>query len=262
MKTRVISGLVGLLILLAVVIKGGIILNISVFIISIIALYEFSKVVLLMKLKVFNLNNYVFAFLLFIIGITDKLDLIQPVIFMYLISTIILLVLKDNTNPVDVGINIFAGLYIVFLPFHVVLLNSKFENGSKLIWLIFIGAWASDTFAYFTGNLIGKRKLCPNLSPKKTIEGFIGGILGSLIVTIIFVYYFDLGFYIQFAILSIISSISSVFGDLTASRIKRIVKIKDFGNIMPGHGGVLDRFDSILFTAPVVYYYITYIMNL
>lgn len=257
MKTRVISGLVGLLMLLAVVIKGGIVLNLSVFIISIIALYEFSKVILLMNLKVFNLNNYGFAFLLLIIGITDKQNLIQPVIFIYLISTIILLVLKDNTNPVDIGINIFAGFYTVFLPFHVTLMN-----GSKLIWLIFIGAWASDTFAYFTGKKIGKRKLCPNLSPNKTIEGFIGGILGSLIITIIFVYYFDLGFYIQFAILSIISSISSVFGDLTASRIKRIVKIKDFGNIMPGHGGVLDRFDSILFTAPVVYYYITFVMNL
>jgi len=166
-----------------------------------------------------------------------------------------MLVFKESLTPIDVGINLFGGLYTIFFPFHV-----AFINGNNLIWLIFITAFASDTFAYFTGKMIGRHKLSPNLSPNKTIEGAIGGILGSLLLTILFIRLNNLGNYIELSLLSIICSMMSIIGDLSASKVKRIVKIKDFGNIMPGHGGVLDRFDSILFTAPIVYYYITYIL--
>jgi len=255
MKTRIMSGTIGLIALLFIIFTGGILLDFSVAIISFIALYEFINVIKLFKLKPLYIHNYLLILSFLLVSITDKLEAILPILFIYIISTIMMLVFKESLTPIDVGINLFGGLYTIFFPFHV-----AFINGNNLIWLIFITAFASDTFAYFTGKMIGRHKLSPNLSPNKTIEGAIGGILGSLLLTILFIRLNNLGNYIELSLLSIICSMMSIIGDLSASKVKRIVKIKDFGNIMPGHGGVLDRFDSILFTAPIVYYYITYIL--
>ncbi len=133
-------------------------------------------------------------------------------------------------------------------------------DGSIYIWLVFISAFATDTFAYFTGVTIGKHKLYPRISPKKTIEGSLGGIIGCLITVMLFSVYFKLDNLVATAVLAIILSVISQIGDLTASTIKRTANIKDYGNLIPGHGGILDRFDSILFTTPIVYYYITYII--
>ncbi|NLP34889.1 MAG: phosphatidate cytidylyltransferase, partial [Clostridiales bacterium] len=134
------------------------------------------------------------------------------------------------------------------------------EDGGLLVWLIFIGAWGSDTCAYCVGKLLGKRKLAPKLSPKKSIEGSIGGIVGAAVIAFIYATIFKDNItgienpQIVFAIIGAASSIISQIGDLAASLIKRNYDIKDYGKLIPGHGGVLDRFDSILFTAPIVYY--------
>ena len=122
------------------------------------------------------------------------------------------------------------------------------------IWLVFIIAWGTDTFAYVFGMLFGKHKLCPSLSPKKTIEGSIGGIIGAIGLTYLYIKYLEIDAYWAFLLIAFIGSIVAQIGDLTASKIKRVTGIKDFGFIMPGHGGVLDRFDSILFIAPYTYY--------
>ena len=137
------------------------------------------------------------------------------------------------------------------------------ENGGYLVWLVFIGAWGSDTFAYITGMTIGKRKFLPKLSPKKTLEGCIGGVVGAAFVGFLYGLIFSQHFTlvsnpkVAFMIICGSSSIISQLGDLTASAIKRDHKIKDYGRLIPGHGGILDRFDSIIFVAPVVYYLIT-----
>ncbi|MNI47465.1 Phosphatidate cytidylyltransferase [compost metagenome] len=124
-----------------------------------------------------------------------------------------------------------------------------------------MGAFASDTFAYFIGSKFGKTKLCPDISPKKTVEGAIGGILGVMITYCVITYiantYFMMDFNIIYILLAgVIAGISGQFGDLSASAIKRYCKVKDFGNLMPGHGGILDRFDSILFVAPIIYIFL------
>ena len=126
---------------------------------------------------------------------------------------------------------------------------------------VFIGSWATDTCAYFAGYFFGKHKLAPVISPKKTVEGSIGGILGTLILMLTYSY---IGAEVcdvrvnavNVIILSLICGGVSQLGDLCASVIKREQGIKDYGHIMPGHGGVMDRFDSVLFAAPVVYYFI------
>ena len=114
----------------------------------------------------------------------------------------------------------------------------------------------TDTFAYFSGYLFGKHKLIPKISPKKTIEGSIGGVIGSIVCCIIFGYIFKLDI-IQMIIIGGLGSVIAQIGDLFASAIKRYVGIKDYGKLIPGHGGILDRFDSVILVAPFVYYAIS-----
>ena len=176
----------------------------------------------------------------------------------FVVTTIILILLiyflfNKNSNVASIGTTLFGIFYIPFLLFHV-----SYLDGTKYIWLVFIIAFGTDTFAYFAGNLFGKNKLCPKISPNKTIEGSIGGVLGSLILTIIYSMFMNIGPLWKLSILSIVTSIISQIGDLVASRIKRETGIKDFGNIIPGHGGIIDRFDSIILTAPVIYYLVRY----
>ena len=141
-------------------------------------------------------------------------------------------------------------------------------SGAKYLGVMYLimglcGAWIADTAAYFVGTFLGKNKLCPEISPKKTIEGFAGGILitGILFMLINLIYskivpeisvnYFNV------CILGILLAIVGTIGDLSASILKRQCGIKDYGNIMPGHGGLMDRFDSVLFVAPFLYAFVT-----
>lgn len=255
MKTRIISAIIGFSLLLLLVLLGGTVLNIAILIVSLIGLYEFNRAVR----NIEGMNpilsvNYVFTVCLFLLNYTDKVS-INFLIFLYIIITLSFLVFGKKHLFNDIPITILGGLYIPFFFYHMYLLND-----SIYIWIVFIAAFATDTFAYFAGVFFGKHKLCPEISPKKTIEGSIGGILGCVISIVIFSFIFKLDNILKMAILSIVVSIMSQVGDLTASRIKRTAGVKDYGDLMPGHGGVLDRFDSILFTTPIVYYYIMYIL--
>ncbi len=141
----------------------------------------------------------------------------------------------------------------MFIP----LLYAK-DNGKLLIWYLAIAAWGTDTFSYFFGIRFGKHKLTP-ISPKKSIEGSIGGIVGAVIVSIIYTYIInktgkmEISYIVISAITAMLSILSQI-GDLAASSIKRYTGIKDFGELIPGHGGMLDRIDSILFIAPFAYF--------
>ena len=131
----------------------------------------------------------------------------------------------------------------------------NFETGCALVWVLFICTWASDTFAYFIGSLFGSHKLAPRISPNKTVEGFLGSIVGTTAAAIIFgslVFNFPL---LQMIEAGILLAVAATVGDLVESVIKRFARIKDSGFLIPGHGGVLDRFDSIFFTAPIFYYF-------
>ena len=145
------------------------------------------------------------------------------------------------------------------------------EIYSGMVWLVLLSAFCTDIFAYFTGVFLGKHKLCPNLSPKKTIEGAIGGTVGSIVCCGLFGKFLIpvvSGVYsaampdmtVHCLIIGFIGAIMAQCGDLTASAYKRKMGIKDYGTLIPGHGGIMDRFDSVLFTAPVVYYYIVLVL--
>ncbi len=159
----------------------------------------------------------------------------------------------------------FALIYApVMLSF--VLLTRQLDDGIYLVWMIFISSWISDTFAYLAGVMLGRHKLAPVLSPKKSVEGSVGGIVGAALFGALFGAYLDstLGQEQYVMILAVVGGVGSVIsqvGDLAASAVKRNHEIKDYGNLIPGHGGIMDRFDSVIFTAPITYFLITLLMN-
>lgn len=143
-------------------------------------------------------------------------------------------------------------MYVVFFSYHIVLIDQSAY--SVLIWLVFLSAFGTDIMAYFTGMAFGKHKLCPNLSPKKSKEGAVGGVAGSIILCGLFGWIVLPEMFEECLIIGLLGSVFAQLGDLSASAFKRQMGIKDYGNLIPGHGGILDRFDSVLFTAPLVYY--------
>jgi len=165
----------------------------------------------------------------------------------------------EKRELVDAMATLTGIFYVVFLSLHVTLVEQIGEYGI-LVWLIFLTSFGTDSMAYFTGLTIGRHKLAPKISPKKTIEGSIGGILGSILFCGLFGYFVTPVLLTHCIVIGLLGGVISQFGDLTASIFKRKMGIKDFGNLIPGHGGILDRFDSVLFTAPMVYYYIVLII--
>lgn len=158
-------------------------------------------------------------------------------------------------KPKDIFATFFGICYVIgFITFLPMLYSAP--NGKFLIWYILISAWGTDTFAYAVGRRIGKHKLT-KISPKKSIEGSIGGTIGAIIIALIYTAfiqkYVNLS-YIFVALMTLVLSIISQIGDISASSIKRVMEIKDYGNLIPGHGGMLDRIDSIIFVAPFAYF--------
>lgn len=266
MKTRIISG-IAMLPLLAIIYLGGYFIVAGALLVGLIGLKEFYKG--------FEAIDIVPSY---IIGVVSTLGLYlihllkggQSLFMFWIFATVIggLLYLFDTKNrKLEDGLATIVGIfYIVYFSFHIVLIDA--QPSRNLIWLSLITAFGTDIFAYFTGMAIGKRKLCPTISPKKSIEGSIGGIVGSVVLSVIFaIVMLKTGGFESWTIIihcifiGFVASVISQFGDLTASVFKRRMGIKDYGKLIPGHGGILDRFDSVLFTAPVIYYYIKFFIN-
>ncbi len=254
-QKRILSAIIGIVLLIFIINKGNIFLYTSVFIVSLIGLREFYFAVKEIDLKPLSYIGYFTTFLLYISNYYSHID-IRFIIFFTIITSLTLYLFSKNIRIIDLGVTFLGILYIPFLFSYINLLNK-----SIYIWLIFIISFGTDTFAYLGGKYFGKRKLWPEISPNKTIEGSISGVLGSLLLTVLFSLYIKRESFFLLAILSIVVSIFSQVGDLIASKIKRSVKLKDYGYIMPGHGGILDRFDSIILGAPLIYYYIEYFIK-
>jgi phosphatidate cytidylyltransferase len=271
MKIRVISAAVVIAILAAVICLGETAIGIAVFLLTVMAVWEFGKALEKGGYRPVKAVSFAACIpVLYIalsgilppaavIGGDDVLTAAAVFIFAVLLSLFCFLMFSDGKYSIkDVSVTLLGMMYIPFL-FSFFTLTRQMEDGYLYIWLILIGACATDTFAFFTGLAIGRVKIVPKISPKKTLEGCIGGAAGCVIAMTIFGACFRNEFdvpLVHFAILGILCGIISQLGDWSASVIKRAVGIKDYGNIIPGHGGVLDRIDSILFTAPAVYFYI------
>lgn len=260
MKTRIISGIL-MLPLLIVVWLGGIWITALCILIGFIGIREFYNGFEAMDVHPSYSIAYVALFFLYLVnGLQpESHELILAWIALVIVAGSIYMFNTEKRDTADAMATILGIIYVEFFSFHVVLTDGTGEY-HILIWLIFLSAFGADIFAYFTGLLIGKHKLCPTLSPKKTTEGAIGGVIGATAVCCIFAAFFCDYLMMHCLIIGCLGSIISMFGDLTASAYKRKMGIKDYGNLIPGHGGVMDRIDSVLFTAPFVYYYIRIVL--
>ncbi len=167
----------------------------------------------------------------------------------------------ENSLPSS-AIAVLATTYVGMLGGSLIRLHNDFAEGYKLVFFLLLVVWLGDSGAYYVGKQFGKHKLSPRISPKKTIEGLIGGISTSVITAVVIHYTFFPEFPLLHAIIAgVILSFAGVIGDLAESMWKRSAAVKDSSNLIPGHGGFLDRFDSILFTAPILYCYWTLIVH-
>ncbi len=257
---RITSALLGLPMVIVVLLLGNkYIIDIAISVIAIIALHEYFNA--FSKYKPVKWLGYLIALSICFIHIfpTDILFKIISLSIPIIITILFIqLIIKDlKISIIDVEITFFGIVYIVLFIMFIPLIAGS-ENGKILIWYTLTSAWGTDIFAYLIGHRYGKHKFS-KISPNKSIEGCIAGILGSILLTILYTYCIQkfLNIYIisyNYAIfMSIVLSIIGQFGDFAASSIKRFVEIKDFSNLIPGHGGLLDRIDSLIFIAPFAY---------
>lgn len=268
MHTRIISGiLAGILVVLALMFANPMIINLIITILAGVGIHEFYTAMKNLDYKPINWIGYSSVILLLLLGFIDgkKIFIFSMLLLAILIISMLVYAFSEEKSFVDVCITLFGVVYVTFLiAFFLLVYHYQFNGapiGKNFVWLVLLGGTLTDTFAFAVGVTLGKHKLCPKISPKKTIEGAIGGTLGGTLTFVIFAFimntYWNFGLnYILMTILGFSVAILAQLGDLVASYIKRYAKIKDFGNVLPGHGGVLDRIDSILFTGPAVYYFL------
>jgi len=252
MLKRVLSTIVAAPILIVFILLGGVYLEVGCALISIIGLHEFYAAFGNKEIYPITWIGYVATIFLYI-GLHYNWDFtILAVMALVIFAMMIYNTFGNKNHLIGIAATVLGLAYITFLLYHTVLIAR--QDSQFFVWYIFILAWVTDTCAYFVGVSIGKTPLAPTVSPKKTVEGVVGGIVGCTIISSLYAYFFKPEFLVFAIFLGVFGSVVGVLGDLTASKIKRQLEVKDFGKIMPGHGGVLDRFDSILFTAPLVYY--------
>lgn len=264
---RVISALLGLPMVIIVLLLGNkYVIDVAMAIVAIISLQEYFNA--FSKYKPIKWIAYVIAILICFIHFISEEQLFTYIglsIPIVIVTLFIQLVIKDlKISIIDIAITLFGIFYVVLFIMFIPLLSGV-ENGKILIWYALIAAWGSDTFAYVAGCTLklGKHKFS-KISPKKSIEGCIAGLIGGVVLSLIYTICMDkfAGFeisYIKVLIVSFILSIIGQFGDFAASSIKRFVAIKDYSNLIPGHGGLLDRIDSLIFIAPLAYILLTMI---
>lgn len=261
LKTRVISGIIGVIVVVIAVQIGGLFFAVGATAVGMIAGWEFVR---MMRAGGYN-PSYVIPLALIPLLVLDSfyssLRLTSLILSLGLLGALALQLFRHTEHPTaDWAMAIAGGLYIGWGIGHVVALR-QLAGGVYLIWFTLLCTWASDTFAYFAGRAFGgrlvERKLWPRHSPKKTWEGLFGGIAGSLVVGALFATFSPTGPFGMMLAAAIIP-IAGLFGDLGISQMKRDVGVKDSSNLFPGHGGFLDRIDSLLFISVVVYYLIVW----
>ncbi len=261
-KTRLLSGIVLVIIALVTIISGSYLLWGTLFLVSLIGLTELYRAAgvqekgfsLLALIGALGVASY-YLLLLFGFEAYSMMDMIF--ILIVLMAVYVFTYPKYHADQVMVA---FFGVVYVSVMLSYIYLTRSLEGGAFLVWLIFLCSWGCDTCAYCVGILIGKHKMAPVLSPKKSIEGAVGGVVGAALLGLI--YALAAGkFFPEFdhspavyALICAVGALISMVGDLAASGIKRNHNIKDYGKLIPGHGGILDRFDSVIFTAPVIYF--------
>lgn len=267
-RLRLISSIVLVVAALFTILQGGYVLAAVLLFLALMGYRELMKACKLQKedsdkggkFSSLEIVGYIgiTAYYLIMTFISEKLYLLLAVI-MILAAFMFLYVLTFPKYRAEQVMCAFFNVAYAPVMLSCIYLVRSLPYGEYSVWMIFISSWICDTCAYIVGMLIGKHKMVPRLSPKKSIEGAIGGIAGSAAVGALYGYFVvepaitEQNITLAFVIISAVGAIISQIGDLAASAIKRDHEIKDYGKLIPGHGGVMDRFDSVIFTAPMIY---------
>lgn len=259
MAKRIVTALIGLIFFFAILFSNYIIFSGAICICVFGMLFELYRSVKLGK--ALDITGYICAAMILASIIFGKVSKELAIVGFIGIYLTVMVGLHSKVTYKDVCAHGFLTFFISLCFGTFIRLYNDF--GIYAVLLVFICAWTTDTGAYFVGCGIGKHKLIPRVSPKKTVEGAIGGVLTAVLCCLAYMFImqklsildFDKTFgYSGIAVLGLFASIFSQIGDLVASCIKRDCGIKDFGNLLPGHGGILDRFDSVIYITPVIYY--------
>ncbi|MEY8351881.1 phosphatidate cytidylyltransferase [Lachnospiraceae bacterium 54-53] len=262
--TRLISGIILLLIALVTVGSGGILLFATTIFISMIGLFELYRV---MKIQGKPLGYMGYLTVISYYGLLwfhgEQFMMLMFIAFLMILMGIYVFTFP-KCQMEEVSVAFFGVFYVAVMLSYLYQVRSM-TDGKYLVWLVFLSSWGSDTCAYCVGMLMGKHRLAPVLSPKKTIEGAVGGVAGAAMLGLLYALIFGSSM-TEFrnpqaacALACAIAAVISQIGDLAASAIKRNHQVKDYGRLIPGHGGILDRFDSMLFTAPAIYFAVTFL---
>lgn len=285
MLKRVMTAAIGLPVIIGVIVAGSGLLQLALFIVAVVGMSEMYNTTLNGRGKELKLLAYVFAAIYYVmIGNVGSgfssiyLSTIQRhfsnffLVFaaMFIVALLIVLVVGHRRiSLADCALVVIGFFHIAFLLSFIYMVR-HYIYGRYFVWLIFIAAWGCDTSAYFVGTILGRHKLAPDLSPKKTVEGAVGGVVGAGAIAAVYGFaitrFFvipepDIHIILFCTVAGAVGAVFAQFGDLAASAIKRYTGVKDYGGILPGHGGIIDRFDSVLFTAPVVYIVMFVILN-
>lgn len=259
-KTRLLSGILLVIIALATIITGGDVLFATLLMISFIGMTEIYKVLEISGTSL-GITGYIAAVIYYFLLRFGRADWIVMLIIAFLIVIMAIYVFAyPKYRSEQVMLALFGLFYVAFMLSYVYQIR-MLPQGAFLVWLVFICSWGSDTCAYCVGMLFGKHKMAPKLSPKKSVEGAVGGVVGAALLGVAYAVILNRFVIvggevniILYAAIGAVGALISMIGDLAASAIKRNHDIKDYGNLIPGHGGILDRFDSVIFTAPIIYY--------
>ena len=263
--TRLISGIVLVILALLFICTGGDLLLGVMLALSLIGMFELYRIFNIEK-KPLGILGYAACIAYYSnlkLAFSPDNMAIMLVFLICLLGVFVFAYPNYHTHQIMAA---FFGLFYVGVMLSFLYQTRMLPNGQYIVWLIFLCSWGCDTSAYCVGVLFGKHKMSPLLSPKKSVEGAVGGVVGSMLFTALYCFIIDNIFKLdEFPILPLvifagIGALISMVGDLAASAIKRNVDMNDDGKFMPGHGGVLDRFDSVIITAPIIFFLAYYIL--
>lgn len=257
---RLGSGIGLIAMLLLTIIPGGKILFFTSLLLSMIGVFELYRVFGI-ETNTLGLTGYAFTFFYYVLVYFGKVNEGLLVISFFAVFTICLLAqfvfFFPKYKTQDISNTLLGMFYAGILLSHIFLVRTGVD-GKFTVWLIFLCSWGSDTFAYVAGVAFGKHKMAPVLSPKKSIEGAVGGVIGAAVLGAVYAAIFSDKLHmpgnviVVFAVICAVGALISMVGDLAASAIKRNYEIKDYSNLIPGHGGIMDRFDSVIYVAPII----------
>ncbi len=265
---RIVTAVIGIPVAVYIINYGTWVFAAAVAVLALVAWHEFFRMMAVKNIKIHYPTGFMGVILVLGCAWLGNAQETSMVILLLVLASMVKTVLcHKNFGLIEAAVTVLGTLY-VSLPFsHLLLLRFTEANqyiptalgslaaGAAYLWLAFVGTWASDTLAYFVGSTLGRHKLCPAISPGKTYEGAAGGLIGSTLGVTAMGMLFGLPV-MHTLILGLLVGIVAPLGDLTESALKRFAGVKDSGSLLPGHGGVLDRFDAVMFATPVVYYYV------